>query len=100
MLGTWQLFLQEKTIEEIEVVTGIKRKITDRVRTFWREFKPYQPEKSKNDLQDLLDSDNKNFSAKVESSTKRKALDTNEELPFQLKTSSYSYCLQSIPTTP
>ncbi len=70
MLATWQIFLPESTVLEIEANAGVKRKVTDKVRTFWREFKPqYHEWETNNDLQGLIDSDNLRI-PKIEKPTK------------------------------
>ena len=42
MLATWQMFLKNEEIVVIEAQSQCKRVVTDKVKMFWKEFKPKQ----------------------------------------------------------
>ena len=58
------MFLTEFEVQEIERAIGVRRYVTDRVRQFWREFKPKSVKWSK--TQQLLDQDNREMESSIQ----------------------------------
>ena len=70
ILATWQKFVPETLLVQIETETGIKRHVTEKVKQFWREFKP-KSEGWKLKTQSLLDEDNSALLLESAESTKQ-----------------------------